>query len=135
MAKENAETEKKASTGAKATYEAAKAELKAFMKENKIKEDTEVSDKKIRKAYEALQAKVDETKAAWKKEKGSSSGRRTQYEYPADVKTKEEKKKYRAAQRAAKKKAEKGEKPAKEKSAAKSEKPVEGKKKKKNTDD
>lgn len=114
---------------AKAKLEEAKTELKTFMKENKLKEDSEPTDKKVIKGWKAAKAAVTEARAALKALKGES-GRRTTYEYPKDMTDAKERKKFRAAQRAAKKKGEKA-----ATKAEKTEKKAEKSDKKKKSDD
>jgi hypothetical protein len=123
---------------AKANLETAKTNLQTFMTENKLKEDSEPTDEKVAKKLKRLRIGVKDAKAALKALKGGASGRATQYEYPAGMTDAKEKKKFRTQQRAAKKKAEKGDAPAKEKKADKAapaaEAPAKKKKVKKSED-
>lgn len=113
---------------AKVALETAKTNLKTFMKANKLKEDSEPTDKKVKKEWAGLQAEVKTAKEALKALKGSS-GRRTTYEYPKDMTDPKDRKRYRAKMRAeakkgekAAKKADKAEKPAKTEKSDKKEK-------------
>ena len=107
---------KEALVQVKADIKAKRDEFHAFLKENKLKrnvdhsEDTKHGKKfkafktaidKLTEQREAISAKVKETKP----KKGA--GRKSKYEYPADVTTPEQKKKYRTKMRAEAKKAEK----------------------------
>lgn len=91
--------------------EIARAEFKAFKKENKLGGE-EPTDEKLLKKYnkmkstkEAKEASVDEI-IAWRKEnkpKKERANRPTKYTYPAECVTPLDKKKYRAKMRTAKK--------------------------------
>jgi hypothetical protein len=97
-----------------------------FVKENNLDMKTEPSDKKLAKKWNALKAELEAAKEAEKaagetkegkksskkeekpkKEKKAAAPRPSKYEYPADCVSKEEKKKFRAKQRAAEKSSEK----------------------------
>jgi len=129
-------------TAAREEKKAAFEEKRAFEKENKLEKGADHSGheklgKKWTKLETGLKAKQDKIKkieediASLKKESSSS---RTVYDYPEDIKSAADRKKYRAKARAAKKKAEKGEtdKPKKEKkSEVAAEVPAKKKKKEK----
>jgi len=113
----------------KALLDEAKTELKSFMKENSLKEDSEPTDKKIAKQFRALQEAVVAARKVFKASK-ASAGRKSTYDYPADVTDAKAKKKYRTKMRAEAAKAAKGEKPAKaSKASVEEEAPVKKKKK------
>ena len=132
----------------KADAKTARLELKAFMKEHKIKEGETPEDEKLAKklnkladAYTKAQAGVEKATEAVKGLKPKAA-RATTYEYPEGMSA-AEKKKFRSQARAAAKKAakaaEKGDEPAKEKKSKKSEPeaeaPAKDKKKKKQVED
>lgn len=99
---------------------AARKDLKSFCKENKLDYEVDHSaDEKHGKKYGKLKKAVDSTKKAVEsaeefvssnKPKKEKKERVSKYEYPADCTSAGDKKKFRAAQRAAAKRAEKGEK-------------------------
>lgn len=123
----------------KEDLKAAKAELKAFRKENSIKPDETPTDEKILKKFNKLTATVEKAEEAHNKaleaakELKPKTARPSKYEYPEGM-TAAEKKKFRAKARAEKKRADnpKPEKPAKE---AKAEKEAKPEKKKKNREE
>jgi len=99
---------------AKSARKAAREALKQFEVDNKLKHREDHSgDKKLGKQWsklnDALQAQITafEDAEAASKELKPAKQRESKYDYPADVTTAEQKKKYRTAQRAAAKKAEK----------------------------
>jgi len=137
MAKSKFANYDEAAEAFKATKEelaVAREEKKTYFKENGLSQKEDYSadakhGKKVKKFQEMIDKKIkerDETEA-WMKEnkpKKERAVRATTYEYPDDITTAEDKKKYRAKQRAAKKKAEKGEaeeKPTKKEKKAKKE--------------
>jgi hypothetical protein len=127
---------KKALETAKEESAAAKQELRAFEKENKLEKGGDHSSNKkwskLNKAYTAKQAEVEEIREALKEVKGPRKERVSKYEYPAEAKTAADKKKWRAKMRAEAKRAEKGDKPAKKKDkASKAEKSEKSEKKSK----
>lgn len=83
----------------------AKAELRAFRKENKLKPDDVPGEVKIIKSLDKLTKKLDEAQAeleaAQEVEKSMrpAKGRAAKYEFPADCVTAADKKKYRAKKR------------------------------------
>lgn len=103
----------------------AKSALTAYLKKNKLKRsDDHSEDKKhgskiakLEKAIEKAQAAYEKLKApSKKKDKGAkkeSAGRRTKYDYPADIVSADDRKKYRQKMRAEAKAAGKGEKKSK----------------------
>lgn len=109
MAKKKSHEELKAALEeAQSSLKSAKSDLKEFMAENKIKKGTEVADvqdKKTRKAYESLVNSVDkfaaqvEKYSAEEKEARPAKARASKYEYPDDVVTKEDRKKWRTKMR------------------------------------
>jgi hypothetical protein len=120
----------------------AKKDLSKFCKENKLEADKEHPDNKKWVKLKALAektAKAVEDSEKWleeNKEKKESTPRASKYEYPADVTTAADKKKFRAQARAAANKKTKGEgegtskKEKKAEKAEKTEKVKEGGKKK-----
>lgn len=108
---------KEALSVAKEEAKAAREEKRGFEKENKLAkgEDHSANEKvgkkwtKLNDVVTAKTAKVEKAQAALDEVKKESTGSRTTYEYPKDVVSPGDRKKYRAAQRAAKKKAAKGE--------------------------
>lgn len=132
----NAEDAKAFITSKREDKETAKGELKAFLKENKLDSKADHSEhakhgkkyKKLQGTVEKLTKEIEEAKN-WmesnkpeKKSKGG--GTKTTYDYPADITSEADKKKYRAKMRAAKAK---GETPAKEEKSSKKDKKKEGK--------
>jgi hypothetical protein len=96
----------------------ARSALQSFTKKNGLGMKEAPADKKLKpefekltKAYETLKSQRDAAEEAAKASKPRSE-RASKYDYPADVVTSEDKKKFRAAQR-------KANKPAKEKAPAK----------------
>ena len=108
----------------------AKTEKKNFEKSSKLEKGGDHSaDPKHGKKWTRLNAmvvkkteEVEKLQAAITEAKGEAINRPSKYEYPADVLTAGDKKKYRAAQRAAAKKAAKGEAEPKEGKKAKKDK-------------
>lgn len=101
---------------AKKAIAEAKAELKAYFKENKLKSTEDYSkDKKHGKKIARLEKNVEKAETAFAKAKEEAKAtkpaatRRTKYEYPPEIDTPQLRKKYRQEQRAKAKKAEKGE--------------------------
>lgn len=98
----------------KTELKAAREELRAFKKENKIKKDAKVEDKKIASKLEKLEATVvalkekQETIDEKVKELKPRKDRVVKYEYPEGL-TDAEKKSYRAKKRREANKAAKGE--------------------------
>lgn len=99
---------------AKSGRKAAREALKQFEVDNKLKHREDHSgDKKLGKQWsklnDALQAQITafEDAETASKELKPAKERESKYDYPADVTTAEQKKKYRTTQRAAAKKAEK----------------------------
>lgn len=89
---------------AKVALETSKTALKEFMAKHKLKEDSDPTDKAVKKEYAALRQAVKDAKATLKSAKGSkggASGRNTTYDYPADMTDPKERKRFRAKQRAA----------------------------------
>lgn len=130
---------KEALSSAKEEKKAAFSELRAFEKENELakggdhSKDAKVGKKwnKLNETYQKKKASVEELEGAVKETKSDKTARKTVYDYPADIKTAGEKKKYRAKMRAEKKRAAKGDKTAEngtEKKASKKDK-KKGKKK------
>lgn len=101
--------------------------LKEFMKANKIKKGETPSDEKIAKKYGKMVASLDKKRADRDAAKEAikaltpKKSRESKYEYPADVVTAEDKKKYRTKMR----NAAKSEGKAKSKKEKKAEAPVE----------
>lgn len=107
---------------AKANFDAAKeessarwADVQALRKKFKLKPGAKPEDKKDAKEYKnAVEAHQTAKKAkeaaeeAWKAVKPASNVARSTYDYPSDIVSAEDKKKYRAKMRAEKRKAEKG---------------------------
>lgn len=119
MAKKTKEELKEQLKSLKEERKAAKEELRGFEKENKLaKGEDHSGDAKHGKKWAKLNqvvsnkeekiAKVEASLEETKGEKGSG-GFRQKYEYPDDITSAEDKKKYRAKMRAAAKRAEKGE--------------------------
>lgn len=117
---------------AKTNLKEAKKNLTTYLKENKLKRsDDHSGDKKHGKKIGALEKKIAtcetrlEKATSTMKANKPATTRKSKYEYPADVVTSEQKKKYRQAQRAAANKGakdgdtKKGKTPAKKKAAAK----------------
>lgn len=101
---------------AKATRDEAKKAFHAFLSENKLKIGTDYSDHKdakIAKKFKSLHGAWADARTAVKdleakaKELKPAVQRVSKYEYPADVETPEQKKKYRAKMRAEAKAADK----------------------------
>jgi len=134
MAKISKDEAKAAVKTAKEGYKAARGEQRAFEKEHSLEKDVDHSGNekqgkrwtKLSDRTKAAQEKVDKAEKALEEVKASGGSRRTTYDYPADVKTAADRKKFRTQQRAIKKKKEKGDEPKKEKKVEK----VEGEKKK-----
>lgn len=130
MAKLTHEQAVDATAAAKLVRSTAKTVVEAFEKENKLKPMSDHKDDskhgkawlKLKNAHRAGQKLVKEAEEAEKALKPAKI-RVTTYEYPADIITTGDKKKYRATQRAAKAKAAKGDTPKVEK-ASKAEKPT-----------
>ncbi len=129
---------------AKVALETAKTSLKEFMAKHKLKEDSDPTDKAVKKEYAALRQAVKDAKATLKSAKGSkggASGRNTTYDYPADMTDPKERKRFRAKQRAAANKPAGDAAPKKEKAAKAEAAPaapageVKKKKKKKSSED
>lgn len=114
----------------------AKAELKAFRKENKLKADEEPEDQKLAKQFNKLAKAVEAaeeahtTAAEEAKKLKPATTRVSKYEYPEGM-TAQEKKRFRAKARAAARKAAKGE----EAPAPKEEAPKKEEKKKRREED
>lgn len=136
MAKiESLKEAKVATKEAKANIKEAKAALATYYKENKLKKTEDYSkDKKHSKKISRLETAIEKAEAGLvkiqetTKELKAASGGRTKYDYPEDIDTPEKRKKYRQEQRAAAKKAAKGEAPAKTKKSkakGKAEEPAE----------
>lgn len=147
MAKEkfkSYEAAKEALAPAREKLKAAKDERRAFEKENKLAKETDHSaDEKHGKKWAKLnatvvaaQAEVDSAKEFMdaNKPKKEKAGRASTYEYPKEVVTVADKKKYRAKMRADKKRAEKGEAAPEKKDKGSKEEGGKDKKKKKNKD-
>lgn len=120
MAKEGktaltADEAKEKLTSAKEKLMAAKDAMKDFCKENKLKASEDHSnneDAKVAKKWKKLndevvekQARVEKYTAAVKEAKKSGGGIKAKYTYPKEVKTGEDKKKFRTETRAKAKKA------------------------------
>lgn len=107
----NLEQATEAQKNAKDALKAAKADLKAFRKENKIKPGEEPTDEKLTKKFNKLVKAVEEAESELVKadtaikELTPPKGRATTYTYPEDVVTAADKKKYRAKMRRDAKKA------------------------------
>jgi hypothetical protein len=107
---------KEALTAAKESKKSAKQELKAFEKENELASGEDHSGdakhgkrwSKLKKAVDSAEAKVTDIEGEMEGLKSAKVDRPSKYEYPADVVTALDKKKYRAKMRAAAKKADKG---------------------------
>lgn len=107
---------KEALTAAKAERKVAKDELRAFEKEHELaKGEDHSADEKLGKKWKKLndmvekkEAAVSEIEEAMKDVKAAKAERPSKYDYPADVVTAADKKKYRTKMRAAAAKAEKG---------------------------
>lgn len=131
----------KASTGPMTYEEASKAyeslkkvstdahrKVQGFVLKHKVKKDEEDKlDKKLQKelkelrsAYKAAKAETVAAEEVMKALKPAST-RNAKYDYPADITTADEKKKYRAKMRAEAKKADSGEKSSKKEKASKKE--------------
>lgn len=121
---------------AKANYDKAKeaasarwAEVQGLRKKFKLKPGAKPEDKKDAKEYKAAttahaeaKALKEEAEKAWKALKPASTVGRSTYEYPADIVSADDKKRYRAKMRREKAAAEKGEEaPKKDKKAKKAE--------------
>lgn len=99
----------------KEELEVAKTELKDFLKANKLKRDEDHSahaDKKIAKGFKAVseavatkQARKDKLVEFMKANKPAPEARESKYNYPAEVQTTLDKKKFRATMRSNAKKA------------------------------
>lgn len=123
---------KEALATAKEERKAAFAELRAFEKENSLAKGEDHSASKVGKKWAKLKAAYDKKvtasdaiEEAMKGLKSEPTVRPSKYTYPADCVTAADKKKFRAAARAA---AKKGDKPAK---AEKTDKKAKGKKEEK----
>lgn len=133
------EEAKKKLADAKDEAKAARGELRDFEKENDLEKGGdhskhEKAGKKWSKLNDALkkkQDKVDAAQAVLDEVKKDKAPRPSKYEYPAEVKTPQDKKKYRAKMRAEKKRAEKGDAKAEKGKDKKSSKSKEEKKAKK----
>lgn len=113
---------------AKATRKECNEAMAEFLKENKLKKGEDYSghsDEKIAKKWKKLAAAQTEARAAVtaaeeaEKALKPKAERASKYEYPEDVVTADDRKKYRAKMRNAAKAAEAGEKPAKKEKKAK----------------
>lgn len=116
MAKKTYAEVKESLPGLKDEAKQAKKDLKSFLKSNSLEEGKEYPDNKkwvkIKGLVDKTAKAVTDAEAfmAENKEKKEGKPRSTKYEYPAEITTAAEKKKYRAQQRSAAKAAEKGEK-------------------------
>jgi hypothetical protein len=114
---------------------ASRSALQSFTKKNNLSMKEAPADKKLKpewekltKAYSEARTKRDAQEEAVKALKPKAE-RASKYEYPKECVTKEDKKKFRATQRAAANKAEKAASPKKSKKAKKEEVPAEPAKK------
>jgi hypothetical protein len=115
---------------AKAEQKAARTALDSFGMKNKLPKGKDHSENKehgktwskLNKAWQTAKDARMAIEEAAKALKPARAERTSKYEYPEDCVTADQKKKFRAAQRAEKKRAEKGETPKKEKKVQKEEK-------------
>lgn len=102
---------------AKATRNAANESMQEFLKENKLKkgDHSEHEDKKVAKEYKRIAASQKEARAAFALAEEAAKAlkpaktRVTTYEYPKEITTPEDKKRYRAKMRTAAKQKDKPE--------------------------
>jgi len=122
---------------AKAGLTTAKEAYKSFLKKNNLKDGATPKDENLAKKMASYQSKIEKAEKAIKaakkdlKPKKEKAERVSKYDYPADVTTAEDKKKFRTAQRNAAKSAAKAEKKGDKKKSAKAEVEAPVKKKKK----